>query len=270
MSADRRPCIFAIWESGTLPGKPVEHKLKRCPPRTTPTLFPTYFPGPRPTYHRLGTIAFPRLHRITTQATTNMDTPSLASLTITESVVHESTTATPTPTESPSGTQQSSNYSNPYVNENAALDIESIDDSNASNAMIILFSKKPGVTFREFKDRVENDWVPNLQKVCGPLFPLTYVRRYISQKESDDPDKIASLPSVLIGRAEDIVFDCLVEATFEDNLHMMQWFNLLNEDEPARIMMESESKFSDINKLRVILMENRVTVNKTRKAKTWE
>ncbi|KAF1962311.1 hypothetical protein CC80DRAFT_158852 [Byssothecium circinans] len=218
---------------------------------------------------------------------------SLSSLTITESTVHTTATATPTPNDSPTQShhQPKSDPSardgpSAPVESSSALDAEdvpthesvtpstsSIPLSTANNAIIILFCRKPDVSFRDFKNILENDWMPCLEKVCGPLFPLTYVRRYIAHKDNDrvrEQDGPVGLPSLMIGREEDLLFDCLVEATFEDNLHMLQWFNLINEEEPAQKLLECESTFSDINKLKVIIMENRVTVNKTRRLKTWE
>lgn len=43
----------------------------------------------------------------------------------------------------------------------------------------------------------------------------------------------------------------------------------INESEPAEQLMACESSFSDTGKLRIIVMENNVTVNKTRGLKTW-
>ncbi|CAI6332718.1 unnamed protein product [Periconia digitata] len=150
---------------------------------------------------------------------------------------------------------------------------EDIPQSEANNAIIILFCKQKEISFLEFKKRLEEDWVPCLERVCGPLFPLTYIRRYIAHKDNDKiraQDGSLGLPSLMIGREEDLLFDCLVEATFEDNLHMLQWFNLVNEEGPAAELIECEATFSDINKLKIIVMENRVTINKTRRLKSWE
>lgn len=145
--------------------------------------------------------------------------------------------------------------------------------SEANDALILLFSKKEGLSFSEFKRRIEEDWVPTLEKVTGPLFPLTYVRRYIARKDNDairNQDGPLGLPSLMIGREEDLLFDCLIEATYEDNLHMMQFFSLINEEGPANKLLECEETFSDINKLKIIIMENRVTINRTRQLKSWE
>jgi hypothetical protein len=58
--------------------------------------------------------------------------------------------------------------------------------------------------------------------------------------------------------------------TFEDNLHMNQFLNFINEDAPGDKIMKCEATFSDTSKLRIIMMENNVSVNKSRRPKTWD
>lgn len=60
-----------------------------------------------------------------------------------------------------------------------------------------------------------------------------------------------------------------MEATFEDDLHLQQFMAFINESEAAEELMECETSFSDSSKLRIIVMENNVSVNKTRGLKTW-
>ena len=140
-------------------------------------------------------------------------------------------------------------------------------------AMIVLFSKNESVTFAQFKSILETKWVPLLEEVSGPLFPLTYVRRYVADEGNEQQRRREGplgLPALMIGREEQVPWDCLVEATFEDDLHLQQFFALMNEKEPAEKLLECEKTFSDIHKLRVIAMENHVSVSKTRRLKTWE
>jgi hypothetical protein len=63
--------------------------------------------------------------------------------------------------------------------------------------------------------------------------------------------------------------DALVESTFEDELHLQQFMAFINESEAAEELMECETSFSDSSKLRIIVMENNVSVNRTRGLKTW-
>lgn len=140
-------------------------------------------------------------------------------------------------------------------------------------AMIILFSRNENVTHNEFKTILENEWVPLLEKVAGPVFPLTYVRRYVAHAGNEEQRKREGplgLPALMVGQNESIPWDCLVECTFEDDLHLQQFFALINEEEPAEKLIACEATFSDVHKLRIIAMENHVTVNKTRKLKQWE
>ncbi|KAL5397316.1 hypothetical protein PMIN06_002717 [Paraphaeosphaeria minitans] len=76
-------------------------------------------------------------------------------------------------------------------------------------ALICLFSKRDDITFQEFKDAMENRFVPLLEKLTGPLFPLTYSRRYIAQ-DGNDRERHRSgplgLPSLIVGEAESITW----------------------------------------------------------------
>ncbi|KAJ4290589.1 hypothetical protein N0V90_010807 [Kalmusia sp. IMI 367209] len=141
------------------------------------------------------------------------------------------------------------------------------------HALVSLFCKREDITFREFKDALENEFVPLLEKITGPLFPLTYSRRYIAH-EGNDRERARSgplgIPALIVGRAESISWDALVEATFEDDLHLQQFMAFINESEAADQLLDCEARFSDSSKLRIIVMENNVSVSKTRGLKTWQ
>lgn len=76
-------------------------------------------------------------------------------------------------------------------------------------ALICLFSKRDDITLREFKDGMETRFVPLLEKLTGPLFPLTYSRRYIAE-DGNDRERHRSgplgLPSLIVGEAESITW----------------------------------------------------------------
>jgi hypothetical protein len=63
------------------------------------------------------------------------------------------------------------------------------------------------------------------------------------------------LPALLVGLREEIGWDCLSEMTFHDELHFNQYFALINEETPAERLMHEERLFSDITKLKFIIME---------------
>lgn len=125
-------------------------------------------------------------------------------------------------------------------------------------AFVQLVSRKEGLTLAEFKDHFENKFAPLMKEICGPLFPLTWVRRYIAQEANEEQKKPGpmGLPALLIGRHEDIGWDSFSEMTFQDELHFQQYFALINEQEPAEKLLAEEKKFSDINKLKFIVMES--------------
>ena len=139
-------------------------------------------------------------------------------------------------------------------------------------ALVALFSRREDLTHDEFKRIFEGNFIPLLERVSGPLFPLTYSRRYIAHHSNDEQRKkkgALGLDTLVIGKEEDVPWDCIADMTFEDDLHMNQFLNFINEEGPGEQIMSCEATFSDTNKLRIIMMENNVSVNKSRKPTTW-
>lgn len=140
-------------------------------------------------------------------------------------------------------------------------------------ALVALFSRRDDLTHDEFKRLFEGNFIPLLERVSGPLFPVTYSRRYIAHHSNDEQRKkkgALGLDTLVIGKEEDVPWDCIADMTFEDDLHMNQFLNFINEQGPGEQIMACEATFSDTNKLRIIMMENNVSVNKSRRPKTWD
>jgi hypothetical protein len=123
--------------------------------------------------------------------------------------------------------------------------------------LVTLISRKEGMTLAEFKEHMESRFVPLMKEVCGPLHPVTWTRRYIAHTANDEQRKEGplGLPAFLIGHDQDIGWDSFSEMTFQDELHLQQYFALINEEEPAEKLLAEEAKFSDTQKLKFILME---------------
>lgn len=100
--------------------------------------------------------------------------------------------------------------------------------------------------------------MPDLKKLMGPIFPLTHTRRYIAHEGNDEARKTGPrrLPALLVGRDEDIGWDCFAELTFRDDLHMQQFYARLNEEEVADKILQHEQHFSDVSKLRIVVMDH--------------
>jgi hypothetical protein len=76
-------------------------------------------------------------------------------------------------------------------------------------ALVCLFSKREDITLKDFKDGMETRFVPLLEKLTGPLFPLTYTRRYIAHDGNDRERHRAGplgLPSLIVGEEESITW----------------------------------------------------------------
>ena len=80
-------------------------------------------------------------------------------------------------------------------------------------ALVSLFCKRDDITFGEFRDAMENRFVPLLEKLTGPLFPLTYSRRYIAH-DGNDKERHRTGPlglrSLIVGDAESITWVSLL------------------------------------------------------------
>ncbi|KAF2019248.1 hypothetical protein BU24DRAFT_115377 [Aaosphaeria arxii CBS 175.79] len=121
-----------------------------------------------------------------------------------------------------------------------------------------LVSRKEGLTLQEFKRHQEEIFVPLVKRVCGDLFPVSWTRRYLAESEHEAQRKPGALglPRLLVGRKEDVGWDCLGEMRFSDELHFQQFFALVNEKGPAEALLDEESRFSDVTKLKFIVMES--------------
>jgi hypothetical protein len=140
-------------------------------------------------------------------------------------------------------------------------------------ALVGLFTRREDLTHAQFKQIFEGTFIPLLERVSGPLFPVTYSRRYIAHKSNDEQRAkkgAIGFDTLVIGKEEDVPWDCIGDMTFEDDLHMNQFLNFINEPGPGDQLMACEATFSDTSKLRLIMMENNVSVNKSRRPKTWE
>lgn len=124
--------------------------------------------------------------------------------------------------------------------------------------LVSLVSRKPGLTLPEFRHHMETHMVPLMRSICGPLAPTTWIRRYIAHSATDAQRKPGplGLPNLLIGNKEDVGWDAMSEMTFQDELHLQQYFARINEDGPAERLLEEEGKFSDIQKLKLMVVES--------------
>lgn len=124
--------------------------------------------------------------------------------------------------------------------------------------LVYFVVKKPHLTHTQFKTIMETEMVPLFNSVTGPLKPIKWTRRYIAhaEGESQKKDGPLGLPALLVGHKEDIGWDCFCEMFFKDELHLQQYFAFVNEEEPARKLLEAEGKCSQIEKMRMVIMES--------------
>jgi hypothetical protein len=124
--------------------------------------------------------------------------------------------------------------------------------------LVIFVTRKEGISFPEFKRIMEEEMVPIYNDITGELRPIKWIRRYIAHSEGEEHRKEGplGLPALLVGQQQDIGWDCFCEMFFKDELHLQQYFAMINEEGPAERLLEAESRCSDIHKMKMILMES--------------
>jgi hypothetical protein len=124
--------------------------------------------------------------------------------------------------------------------------------------LVYFVTKREDLTVPEFKRIMEEEMVPIFNQVTGELRPLKWTRRYIAHSDTDQQRKAGplGLPALLVGHREDIGWDCFCEMFFKDELHLQQYFAYCNEEEPAEKLLAAESRCSQINKMKMMLMES--------------
>ncbi|KAF2449962.1 hypothetical protein P171DRAFT_517561 [Karstenula rhodostoma CBS 690.94] len=122
-------------------------------------------------------------------------------------------------------------------------------------------TRKEGTTRKQFRDHYETFYVPLLKKLVGKTHPLTWTRRY-NLEEGEGP---FGVPKLLIGTDADMGWDCYSEMTFADELHCQQFITLMHSDE-VEPMLEEERKFTEPEKLRMIVLRRDITIDDSARA----
>ncbi|KAF2748783.1 hypothetical protein M011DRAFT_525295 [Sporormia fimetaria CBS 119925] len=101
---------------------------------------------------------------------------------------------------------------------------------------------------------METIFIPLMLNFLGPLAPISWTRRYMP-----DCGSLRGLPAVVIGREEDVTWDCVCEMRYRDELHLQQQLARLNEPDVAERLEEEEEeeeeRFCVREELRILIME---------------
>lgn len=129
--------------------------------------------------------------------------------------------------------------------------------------LVLFAARKPGLSIDEFRNHWENKHVPLLKSISGSTFPLSHTRRYIGRIADGTTARAgvspvvgstSESPAILVGRLEDIDWDGFAELIFKDELHFQQFFAKVNDPKAAEQIQEDEARFTDSEKLKVIIV----------------
>lgn len=94
---------------------------------------------------------------------------------------------------------------------------------------LVLFSRKPGVSPKEFEEYFESHQVPHLKSTAGEGFPVTHTRVYLQRSEEGPDFKAVILPNR--GSESDFPFDGLAIMEFEHKAHADLFLERTHTDE---------------------------------------
>ncbi|KAF1949689.1 hypothetical protein CC80DRAFT_253920 [Byssothecium circinans] len=140
-----------------------------------------------------------------------------------------------------------------------------LSTNNMPFVIFLYLYRKPGLTFQEFRDGMENVAFPWLFEYYKPHQPLAWTRHYVCRRGSKtgqrllaysappaDPDPDA--PVVMLGGITEFPWDVMIRVVYRDELHFNQYFAWLNEPENAANIAASEEEFSDPTKLKAVVI----------------
>lgn len=134
-------------------------------------------------------------------------------------------------------------------------------------SILLFYKRRADLTPEEFKSHIENNYLPILKSSFGIHYPKTVILRYAERVESGAGDRFGATmasksrnppeaPVVLVGSPSDLGWDCMCEMVFRDELQFHQAYAIIN-SEAGQVVKEEEERFSEIESMRVVLMEKK-------------
>ena len=126
--------------------------------------------------------------------------------------------------------------------------------------VLVFVHRKEGTTPQEFRD----GWEAHcrlLMDLTKPHSPIELIRHYPARADSKiaerAPNKrysrVESAPLVLLGNAELVTWDAMVECVYQDELHFQQLYAIL-QTEASDELHASEEAISEPNMLKLVIV----------------
>lgn len=136
-----------------------------------------------------------------------------------------------------------------------------------SLAVLLFYKRRSDFTPEQFKAHMENEYLPLLKTTMGEHFPQSITLRYVERAGTGAGDRFgatmsskyrnpAEAPVVLVGSPSDVAWDCQCEMIFRDDLQLQQGYAIIN-SEAGQVVKDEEESFTDIDQMRVVLMEKK-------------
>lgn len=136
-----------------------------------------------------------------------------------------------------------------------------------SLAVLFFYKRRSDLSVNQFKAHMEDEYLPLLKTTMGEHYPQSITLRYVERIGSGAGDRFgatmsskyrnpADAPVVLVGSPSDVAWDCMCEMVFRDDLQLQQAYALIN-SEAGQPVKEEEERFTDMEGMRVVLMEKK-------------
>lgn len=121
-----------------------------------------------------------------------------------------------------------------------------------TKSVLIFVSRKPGMSFDDFKAYYEDTHMALIHKQAGPHFPETHTRRYIRRPDAD-PDNPGT--AIMTGGTS-FSYDAIAELTFPNEEAVQALFAVMGQPENTAARQADEEKFLDRSSIRVVMTDD--------------
>jgi hypothetical protein len=122
--------------------------------------------------------------------------------------------------------------------------------------IIMLVTRKAGLTIEQFKDHYENQHMPLVMDVLKDVSPVSHTRYYLKRNEAARGDADVAPPLVFAGDASTVDYDCISKIELRDEEHFKQ-FNEAYANSPRKAELHAdEAIFAEVEKFRVFAIES--------------
>ncbi|KAF1974911.1 hypothetical protein BU23DRAFT_598186 [Bimuria novae-zelandiae CBS 107.79] len=120
--------------------------------------------------------------------------------------------------------------------------------------VLVLLTRKPDLSPEQFKEHFENNHLPLVKSLFGPLCPVPHRRLYLARADNKSGDASRALypPLMLKGNPEDINFDCISELSWKDEKTFKGFKQMMKQPELMANIAADLELFVEVERVVVI------------------